>query len=321
MVTLAFPAMALSPPDASRAARNYRTRHEREILTEFMQLLAIPNLASDAMNIEKNANALVTMFARRGGDVRLLRLEGAPALVYAFLPAPDAKTTIALYAHYDGQPGDPAQWTTPPWQPVLRSPAGERIGLLLMSIPSRGSMRAQLNELILMPALNLRGIAAGAVGERASNAIQTEAHASIDFRLVPAQTPEKVRERVERHIVSRNFFMVRETPDIAVRMAHPNVVKLVWGPGYPPARTSMDLPISRRAANVITEATGVSPYLLPSLGGSAPMYLFQRGSTPVVGLPIVNHDNNQHAANENVRIQNLWDGIEIFAALFTNDER
>jgi len=33
-----------------------------------------------------------------------------------------------------------------------------------------------------------------------------------------------------------------------------------------------------------------------------------------VGLPIVNHDNNQHAANENLRIQNLWDGIEIFAA-------
>jgi acetylornithine deacetylase/succinyl-diaminopimelate desuccinylase-like protein len=36
---------------------------------------------------------------------------------------------------------------------------------------------------------------------------------------------------------------------------------------------------------------------------------------PVVGVPIVNHDNNQHAANENLRIGNLWDGIEVFAAL------
>jgi acetylornithine deacetylase/succinyl-diaminopimelate desuccinylase-like protein len=34
-------------------------------------------------------------------------------------------------------------------------------------------------------------------------------------------------------------------------------------------------------------------------------------------VPIVNHDNNQHAANENVRIKNLWDGIEIFAALMS----
>jgi acetylornithine deacetylase/succinyl-diaminopimelate desuccinylase-like protein len=37
---------------------------------------------------------------------------------------------------------------------------------------------------------------------------------------------------------------------------------------------------------------------------------------PVIGLPIVNHDNNQHGANENVRLQNLWDGIEAFAAVF-----
>ena len=37
--------------------------------------------------------------------------------------------------------------------------------------------------------------------------------------------------------------------------------------------------------------------------------------TPVVGVPIANHDNNQHASNENIRIQNLWDGIETYAAL------
>ncbi|PYQ56552.1 MAG: peptidase M20, partial [Acidobacteria bacterium] len=175
-----------------------------------------------------------------------------------------------------------------------------------------------LNELILQPALNLRGFSGGHVGNQASNTISTEAQASIDFRLVPAQTPEKVCERVERHIAAQDFFIVHDTPDAATRMAHTNVVKLVWGSGYPAARTSMDLPVSRRVANVISEATGVSPYLLPSLGGSVPMYLFQRGGTPVVGFPIVNHDNNQHAANENLRIQNLWDGIEMFTALFTN---
>jgi len=34
-------------------------------------------------------------------------------------------------------------------------------------------------------------------------------------------------------------------------------------------------------------------------------------------LPIVNHDNNQHGENENLRLQNFWEGIEIFAALFS----
>ena len=30
-----------------------------------------------------------------------------------------------------------------------------------------------------------------------------------------------------------------------------------------------------------------------------------------------NHDNNQHSFDENLRIQNLWDGIELMAALLT----
>jgi acetylornithine deacetylase/succinyl-diaminopimelate desuccinylase-like protein len=56
----------------------------------------------------------------------------------------------------------------------------------------------------------------------------------------------------------------------------------------------------------------------PSLGGSIPMYLFARGGVPVIGLPIANHDDNQHAANENLRLKNLWDGIEAYAALFAS---
>ncbi|MEA2325791.1 MAG: hypothetical protein QOE68_750, partial [Thermoanaerobaculia bacterium] len=55
----------------------------------------------------------------------------------------------------------------------------------------------------------------------------------------------------------------------------------------------------------------------PTLGGSIPMYLFQQpANTPVLILPIANHDDNQHAANENIRFQNLWDGIEVYVELF-----
>ncbi len=43
-----------------------------------------------------------------------------------------------------------------------------------------------------------------------------------------------------------------------------------------------------------------------------------RNNTPVIGLPIANHDNNQHSSDENLRLQNLWDGIEVYAALFAN---
>jgi acetylornithine deacetylase/succinyl-diaminopimelate desuccinylase-like protein len=52
------------------------------------------------------------------------------------------------------------------------------------------------------------------------------------------------------------------------------------------------------------------------MGGSVPIYVFAEiFSTPIIGLPIVNHDNNQHAANENLRLKNLWDGIDTYAAM------
>jgi acetylornithine deacetylase/succinyl-diaminopimelate desuccinylase-like protein len=37
--------------------------------------------------------------------------------------------------------------------------------------------------------------------------------------------------------------------------------------------------------------------------------------TVTITVPIANHDNNQHSSNENIRVQNLWDGIETMAAL------
>jgi acetylornithine deacetylase/succinyl-diaminopimelate desuccinylase-like protein len=174
-----------------------------------------------------------------------------------------------------------------------------------------------LNELLLLPALNVRGIQSGHIGEQASNTLQTEASASIDFRLVPNETPDSIKPLVEKHIEKQGYKIVRETPDAATRQAHQKIVKVTWGAGYPPGRTALDLPLSREMADIM-RAAGHEPVRLPTVGGSIPMYLFQQpNDTPVIGLPIANHDDNQHAADENLRLQNLWDGIEIYAALFS----
>jgi acetylornithine deacetylase/succinyl-diaminopimelate desuccinylase-like protein len=92
------------------------------------------------------------------------------------------------------------------------------------------------------------------------------------------------------------------------------VIRLEWDSGYPAYRTDMDLPVSRAAVKIVGDVMGQPPVVLPTLGGSLPVHLFAERA-PLIGVPIVNHDNNQHAANENLRLQNLWDGIEIFAAL------
>jgi acetylornithine deacetylase/succinyl-diaminopimelate desuccinylase-like protein len=177
-----------------------------------------------------------------------------------------------------------------------------------------------LNELLMLPGLNVRGIQSGHVGAQASNTIPTEAHASIDFRLVPNETPDSIKPLVEHHLEAQGYTIVRQTPDAATRLAKPKIVKVDWGSGYPASRTSLDLPFSRELATIMT-AAGHEPVRLPTAGGSLPMDLFQHGNdVPVIAFPIANHDDNQHAANENLRLQNLWDGIEVFAAFSSSLE-
>jgi len=477
--------------------RAYRLAHERAILDEVMDFLSIPNVAADREAIRRNAEFLQAMLARRGIRAEILHAGDAPPAVYGELLVPNARHTIVFYAHYDGQPVNPAEWAGDPWTPVLRDRPLEHGGRIIpwSEIPTpipgewrlyarsasddkspivallaaldalraagispsvnvkfffegeeeagsphlraileryadrlkadawvlcdgpvhhtrrqqvyfgaRGivdleltvygparplhsghygnwapnpamllahllssmrdengririagfyddvrppteserralaeipdidaSLREEIGlgwsegggrrsvELIMEPALNVRGLRAGGVGETAQNAIPTEATASIDFRLVPDQTPERVRRRVEEHIRRHGFAIVTEAPTLEQRRRYPKIARLIWGPGYPPARTSMDLPVARALVRIIEETIGAPIVKMPTLGGSIPMHLFQELlDVPVIGVPIVNHDNNQHAANENLRLQNLWDGIELYAALLAH---
>ena len=177
---------------------------------------------------------------------------------------------------------------------------------------------APLAERIMLPAVNVRGIDSGHVGDLATNAIPTIARASIDFRLVPDQTTDGVRDLVESHIRGQGYRIVRSEPDTDTRAAHARTILLEWEDGYAALRTPMDLPVSRAVLGVVEEALGEMPIAVPMLGGSLPlMTIAERTRVPLIILPTVNHDNNQHAPDENLRLQNLWDGIEVFAVLMS----
>jgi acetylornithine deacetylase/succinyl-diaminopimelate desuccinylase-like protein len=79
----------------------------------------------------------------------------------------------------------------------------------------------------------------------------------------------------------------------------------------------MDLPISREVIRTVESVRGPS-VKLPTMGGGLPLDVIERQlGAPTIVIPIGNHDNNQHSFDENLRIQNLWDGIELMAALIT----
>ncbi|HEX4963101.1 MAG TPA: M20/M25/M40 family metallo-hydrolase [Thermoanaerobaculia bacterium] len=180
---------------------------------------------------------------------------------------------------------------------------------------------ARLQERLMDPALNVRGLRAAEVGEGAANAIPTESQVSIDFRLVPDQTPQKVRDRVEAYLRGQGWTLVTEAPSHETRRTHAKLARLGWSLDYAAARTDMSLPVSLAVATVVNRTMGGSAVQVPMLGGSVPMVLFTETlKVPVIGVPIVNHDNNQHGINENLRLQNLWDGIEVFAGLMAELE-
>jgi acetylornithine deacetylase/succinyl-diaminopimelate desuccinylase-like protein len=145
---------------------------------------------------------------------------------------------------------------------------------------------APLAERIMLPALNVRGIQVGAVGEQAANVISSEARASFDFRLVPNQTPERVRELVNAHIARQGYFVTSDSVTMAMRLAHSKVARVRWSAGgYQASRASMEEPFARAVVRAVGDGIGKPPLLLPTMGGSGPLYLFEQVlHTPIITL-------------------------------------
>jgi len=182
--------------------------------------------------------------------------------------------------------------------------------------PERGE---RIELAILRPALNLRGIQSGDVGPLARNSIPTSATASIGLRLVPDQTTDFLRQVIEQHIIGQGYYIVHEAPTAEERSRHERIARLHWeDAGYPAYRAPMNLPIAQKVAGIVNELFDGALIQLPTMGGSLPLYLIDKElHAPILILPIANHDNNQHGSNENLRLQNLWDAIEIYASVLT----
>ncbi len=490
-----------TPAQVAREVRDYRMDNEDRIIRELSEFLAIPNVASDTANIQKNAARLVEMLEARGIETHLLPIAGRGPVVFGKLISPEAKRTVIFYAHYDGQPVDPAAWTDgKPFAPALRDvaieeggkqipfpPAGvghrglyrddwriyarsssddkspivallaaldalrakkiplavnlkvifegeeeagstnlqhtlelhknlmgadllitadgpvHQSGQPLVFFGNRGDIgigltlygpvralhsghygnwapnpamelsrllasmkdadgrvlidgyyddvtplsdlekkalaempdndaelehalgiakpeggKKKLVELIMQPSLNVRGLRSAYVGEQAQNVVPEKAEASLEARLVKGEDPKNKFEQIAAFIEKQGFFIVDHEPTMEERRAHARIAKVIYEGGYRAARTPMDLPMSKAIVEVVRGAAGHDTVIMPSSGGSVPMYVFEDLGLQYVGVPIVNYDNHQHSSDENLRLGHFWRGMEIYAAILAD---
>ena len=173
-----------------------------------------------------------------------------------------------------------------------------------------------LLESIMLPSLNINGMQSAGTGKLASNIIPTIAVATLDLRMVPGTDYQEQQKLVEAHIRKQGFYITRDEPTDAERKQYPKIAKVILKKGYNAQRTPIDMPVAQQVIKAVQSTTKEQVVLMPTMGGSLPLFLFEQIlSAKTITVPIANHDNNQHAENENLRIKNFRDGIETMAAL------
>lgn len=111
------------------ALRDRLDRLLPQAIADLEDLVRIPSIAFEGYNpepVRRSAEAVAELLRGTGMDsVEITSVDGGAPAVIGRIPARSGLPTVMLYAHHDVQPtGDPAEWTTPPFEPTRR---GERL--------------------------------------------------------------------------------------------------------------------------------------------------------------------------------------------------
>lgn len=162
-----------------------------------------------------------------------------------------------------------------------------------------------LERMWARPTLDCNGIWGGFTGEGSKTIIPSWGKAKISMRLVPNQNPEKIAKLFEQY--------VNEVAPPTVRVT---VVHLHGGNGF---LAPIEDPAVQATARALERAFGVPAYYIRE-GGSIPFVATIHGifKKPCLlmgfGLP----DENSHAPNEHIYLENYHKGI--LSAAFLYDE-
>ncbi|MGH7753925.1 MAG: peptidase dimerization domain-containing protein, partial [Gemmatimonadales bacterium] len=230
----------------------------------------------------------------------------------------DEQGRVTVAGFYDGIPP-----LSEDERRILRAVPDDPAGLQkLLGVARFDAVGESLQEAIQFPSLNLRGLRSGYVGDDARTIIPAEATAAVDVRLVKETPSAPMVEKVLAHIRKQGFHIVEGEPDDATRLRHPKLVRVTTRRATDAYRTEMNVPESVAVARALEQTWGREPVLIRTSGGTVPLSPFVRAlGFPVIGVPTVNFDNNQHSENENLRLGHFWNAIVTMATLLSLDSR
>ena len=153
-----------------------------------------------------------------------------------------------------------------------------------------------VHEFLSAPTCTICGLRAGYTGKGSKTVLPSEAVAKLDFRLVPNMTPEKLLRALRRHLDERDF------TDIDIQYLG----------GYMPATTDCGDSIVTAARAALREVSGEEPILYPVAPWSGPLHdVCGTLDIPSVAFGIGNEDSRDHAPNENIKLDDYFEGIRV----------
>ena len=155
---------------------------------------------------------------------------------------------------------------------------------------------------VFEPTCNICGIESGYNGPGSKTVIPAEATGKVDFRLVPDQDPEKIAALLRAHLDREGFSDVAFTAE----------------EGEHPYRGAADAPLVRAVAAVAEEAFGKPAVLIPSSGGTSPMWVVCNARRmPNVTLGMGHPGAGAHAPNEHILLENYWRALRATTRLYS----
>jgi len=158
-----------------------------------------------------------------------------------------------------------------------------------------------MRETIFSSVLNVTGLSAGYSGDGHKSSIPNSGLLKIDCRLALGQEPTLVLQQVEQYL--RHCC---RTGMIEINVDH----------RHPPSRTNATDPRVRWFIKAFKDAVAEDVALIPSFGGTGPHKVFvDTLEAPLIWVALPQADCNTHRANENIRLDVFFEGIELMCKL------